>query len=40
MAGTPDAQRLVVAALKRGFQTLDAELDLALMLSELAAPAP
>ena len=36
----PDTQRLVAAALKQGFQTRDAELDLALMLSELTVPTP
>ena len=35
----PDAQRLIAAALKQGFQTRDAELDLAHMLSELTVPA-
>jgi len=35
-----DAQKLIAAALKRGFQTRDAELDLAPMLSELTSPAP
>ena len=36
----PDAQSLIAAALKRGFQTRDAELTLAQMLGELTAPAP
>jgi enoyl-CoA hydratase/carnithine racemase len=36
----PDAQRLIAAALKQGFQTRDAELTLGRMLGELTAPAP
>ena len=36
---TPDAQRLIAAALKQGFQTRDAELDLAQMLGEFTLPA-
>ena len=36
----PDAQGLIAAALKHGFQTRDAELALAHMLGELTAPAP
>ena len=34
----PDAQRLIVAALKQGFQKRDAELDLGRMLGEVGAP--
>jgi enoyl-CoA hydratase/carnithine racemase len=37
---TPDAQRLIATALKQGFQTRDAELDLGHMLGELTAPGP
>jgi enoyl-CoA hydratase/carnithine racemase len=36
----PDAQRLIAAALKQGFQTGDVELTLGHMLGELSAPAP
>jgi enoyl-CoA hydratase/carnithine racemase len=36
----PDAQRRIAAALKRGFETRDAELTLGHMLGELTAPAP
>jgi enoyl-CoA hydratase/carnithine racemase len=36
----PDAQRLIAAALKQGFQTRDVELTLGHMLGELSAPAP
>ena len=36
----PDAQRLIAAALKQGFQTRGAELALSQMLGELTAPAP
>jgi enoyl-CoA hydratase/carnithine racemase len=36
----PDAQRLIATALKRGFQTRDAELDLGPMLGGLTAPGP
>jgi enoyl-CoA hydratase/carnithine racemase len=34
----PDAQRLIATAMKRGFQTPDAELDLSHMLADLTAP--
>ena len=36
----PDAQRLIAAALKQGFQTRGAELALGQMLGELTAPSP
>ncbi|HTP22793.1 MAG TPA: enoyl-CoA hydratase/isomerase family protein [Solirubrobacteraceae bacterium] len=36
----PETQRLIAGALKRGFQTRDAELALGQMLGELTAPAP
>jgi enoyl-CoA hydratase/carnithine racemase len=36
----PDAQRLIAAALKQGFQTRYAELALGYMLGELSAPSP
>jgi enoyl-CoA hydratase/carnithine racemase len=36
----PDAQRLIATALKQGFQTRDAELDLGHMLGGLTAPGP